>query len=151
MKIYQKICLLAFLSVFAFMMGCNMNGANPTPPSGPTASPTGAPGVGPAAVNLGTAGNFAILTESGITTDSTIPLSAIVGNIGVSPITYASMTGFNLTPAVPDVTTTSATSPLVTGTVYAADYTGGGGATSTMLTTAKIGRASCRERVFVHV
>jgi hypothetical protein len=92
--------------------------------------------VGPGAVNLGIAGNFAILTESGITTDGTTPLSQIVGDIGVSPIDYTSITGFDLNPAVPDVSTTSATSPRVTGTVYAADYAGNGGTTPTMLTAA---------------
>jgi len=132
MKIYGKMCLLALLTVFAIMTGCNMTGENPAPPSGPTAGP----GIGPAAVNLGTAGNFAILTESGITTDASIPLSAIVGDMGVSPITYASMTGFSLNPVAPIATTTSSTSPLVTGTIYAPDYTGNGGATATMLTAA---------------
>ncbi len=46
--------------------------------------------LGPAAVNLGTAGNFVILTKSGITN---IPTSAITGNIGTSPITGAAITG----------------------------------------------------------
>jgi len=63
-------------------------------------------------------------------------LSLIVGNIGVSPITYASITGFSLNPAVPAVDTTYATSPRVIGSVYAADYTGAGGITPTMLTAA---------------
>src|ERR1035437_222016 len=36
-----------------------------------------------ASVNLGTAGNFVILAKSGI---STVPTSAITGDIGVSPI-----------------------------------------------------------------
>jgi hypothetical protein len=75
---------------------------------------------GPDPVDLGTAGNFAILAKSGITTTGT---TSIVGDIGVSPITYASITGFALTPVTPDGTNTFATSPLVTGKVYAADYT----------------------------
>jgi hypothetical protein len=41
---------------------------------------------------LGTAGNFAILAKSGITT---VPASIIWGNIGVSPISAAAMTGFS--------------------------------------------------------
>ncbi|MGZ3748432.1 MAG: ice-binding family protein, partial [Pseudobdellovibrionaceae bacterium] len=40
----------------------------------------------PAAVNLGTAGNFVILSESGITD---VPTSAVTGNVGTSPITGA--------------------------------------------------------------
>jgi len=130
MKILKKMWFPMILMALVFITGCQMGSSNPgSPPSPPG-------GNGPAAVNLGTAGNFVILTESGITTDSTVPLSAIVGDMGVSPITYASMTGFNLSPAVPVATTTSATSPLVTGTVYAADYTGNGGSTPTMLTAA---------------
>src|SRR3989339_1670007 len=47
----------------------------------------------PAPVNLGTAGNFVILTKSGI---STVPSSAITGDIGVSPIDQTAITGFSL-------------------------------------------------------
>ncbi len=43
---------------------------------------------GPDPVNLGTAGNFAILTKAGITD---VPNSAITGNIGTSPITAAAI------------------------------------------------------------
>jgi len=45
---------------------------------------------GPEPVNLRTAGDFAILTESGIT-DTDAHLSKITGNIGSSPITAAAM------------------------------------------------------------
>ncbi|KAJ7027799.1 hypothetical protein C8F04DRAFT_1008079 [Mycena alexandri] len=48
---------------------------------------------GPAAVPLGTAKNFAILTETGV---STVPGSVVSGNVGVSPITAAALTGFSL-------------------------------------------------------
>ena len=68
---------------------------------------------------LGLAGNFAILAKSGITN---VPTSAITGDIGVSPITYAAITGFALTPVVPDGSNTFSTSAQVTGKVYAADY-----------------------------
>jgi hypothetical protein len=45
-------------------------------------------------VDLGTADNYAILAQTGITTTGT---TAITGNIAVSPITTAtSMTGFSL-------------------------------------------------------
>lgn len=43
------------------------------------------------AVNLGAAGNFAILSKSGI---STVPTSAITGNIGVGPAAGTYITGF---------------------------------------------------------
>ncbi|MDD5090412.1 MAG: ice-binding family protein, partial [Candidatus Wallbacteria bacterium] len=72
---------------------------------------------GPAPVLLGTAGSFAILSKSGI---STVPASAITGDIGVSPIAGTGITGFSLTM---DSSTTFATSDQVTGKVYAANYT----------------------------
>jgi len=70
----------------------------------------------PAPVNLGTAGNFAILAKSGI---STVPTSAITGDIGVSPIGSTALTGFSLSV---DASGQFATSPQVTGHVYASDY-----------------------------
>ena len=71
---------------------------------------------GPAAVDLGTAGDFTILTKTGI---STTGVTTITGDLGVSPITSTAITGFTLTM---DASNTFATSPLVTGKVYAADY-----------------------------
>ncbi|KAJ7045308.1 antifreeze protein [Mycena alexandri] len=41
--------------------------------------------VGPAAVNLRTAGNYAILAETGITC---VPTCAITGNVGISPAAF---------------------------------------------------------------
>ena len=74
--------------------------------------------VGPAAnaVALGTAGTYAILAMSGI---STVPTSVVTGNLGVSPAAASFITGFSLTA---DGTDVFATSPQVTGKVYAADY-----------------------------
>jgi hypothetical protein len=78
-------------------------------------------------VNLGTAGGFAILAKSAI---STVPTSAITGNLGVSPAAASYVTGFDL---VADATNVFATSPQVTGKIYAADYAA---PTSTNLTMA---------------
>jgi len=72
---------------------------------------------GPAAVNLGTAGSFVALAKAGISTTGT---TAIVGDIGVSPAAASFITGFGL---IADSTNTFATSSLVTGKVYAANYT----------------------------
>jgi hypothetical protein len=66
-------------------------------------------------VNLRTAGNFVILAKSGI---STVPSSAIVGDIGVSPIDQTAITGFSL---ILDPSGVFTTSTQVTGKVYAAD------------------------------
>ena len=73
-------------------------------------------GLGPAPVLLGAAGNFVILAKSGV---STVPSSAIVGDVGVSPAATTFLTGFSLTA----VGTTSATSTQVTGNLYGADMT----------------------------
>lgn len=71
-------------------------------------------GAGPIPIDLGTAGNFAILTKTGI---STTAGTAIVGDMGVSPAATSYITGFgSLTAGA-----TYATSSLVTGKIYAAD------------------------------
>jgi hypothetical protein len=90
-------------------------------------SPTGANGQGPAAVDLGSAGNYVILAKTGV---STTGASAFVGDIGLSPAAASFITGFGLTT---DASNTFATSALVTGKIWAADYTA---PTPTDLTTA---------------
>jgi PKD repeat protein len=66
------------------------------------------PGVnGASTVNLGSAGNFSILTKAGITN---VPTSAIIGDVGTSPITGASITGLGC--------------PEVTGTIYTVNNAG---------------------------
>jgi hypothetical protein len=72
--------------------------------------------VSPLEVNLGTAGNYAILAKSGI---SNVPTSAITGDLGLSPAAATFITGFSL---IADSTNVFSTSPQVTGKVYAADY-----------------------------
>jgi len=68
-------------------------------------------------VDLGLAGTYAILAKSGIsTTGSTL----ITGDIGVSPIDSTAITGFGLTL---DASNQFATSSLLVGKAYAADYT----------------------------
>jgi hypothetical protein len=71
---------------------------------------------GPAAVDLGTAGNFVILAKSGI---DTVPASVITGDIGVSPIDSTALTGFSLTV---DAGGTFALSTQLIGNAYAADF-----------------------------
>jgi hypothetical protein len=78
-------------------------------------------------VDLGTAENYAILAKTAI---STVPDSAITGDIAVSPIASTAMTGFGLALVPPSL---YATSTQVTGFAYAASY---GGATAVALTTA---------------
>lgn len=70
----------------------------------------------PAPVDLGAAGNLAILAKSGI---STVPMSAITGDIGVSPAAASYITGFSL---IADSTNVFARSTQVTGKVFASNY-----------------------------
>jgi len=78
-------------------------------------------------VDLGAAEKYVILAKSGI---STVPQSAITGDIAVSPIAATAMTGFGQTM---DSTNTFSTSPQVTRRMFAADYSP---PTPTLLTTA---------------
>lgn len=83
--------------------------------SGGQNNPPNPNGLGPAAVNLGTAGGFVILAKSGVSTTGT---TVIVGDVALSPAAASFITGFALsTPA-----TTFTTSALVTGKVWAANY-----------------------------
>jgi hypothetical protein len=66
-------------------------------------------------VDLGAAENYAILAQTGI---DSVPASAITGDIAVSPIAAAAMTGFDL---IMDGGTRS-TSTQVTGFAYASSY-----------------------------
>jgi hypothetical protein len=67
-------------------------------------------------VELGTAGNYAILAESGISTTGT---TSITGDIGVSPIKQVGLTGFSETM---DSSGQFSRSTYVIGKLYAADY-----------------------------
>ena len=66
-----------------------------------------------AVVDLGAAGNYVILAKTAI---NNIPTSAITGDMGLSPAATSFITGFGLTNG-----TGFATSPQVTGNLYAAD------------------------------
>jgi hypothetical protein len=81
----------------------------------------------PAPIYLGIAGNYAILTKTGVTC---VPPSAITGDIGVSPISATGITGFSLTV---DSTNKFAVSSQVTGKIYASSYAA---PTPSILTTA---------------
>ncbi len=69
-------------------------------------------------VNLGAAGNFVILTKSGISATITLQ-SAVTGNMGVSPINSTGITGFNL---ILPAASPFSTSTQVAGKIYAPDY-----------------------------
>lgn len=108
MKRFIKILTTASLAV-AFMFG--LTGLTP------------ALAASPAAVNLGTAGNFAIL--AGTPNLTSVPTSVITGDVGLSPATGAGIIGL--------------TAAEVTGTIYAVDAAGPLGSVNnpTLLTSAK--------------
>jgi hypothetical protein len=81
----------------------------------------------PATVNLATSGDFVLIAKTGISSTGT---TNITGDIGVSPVAATFITGFGL---IMDVSNTFSTSSLITGKVYAADYTN---PTPTKMTTA---------------
>jgi hypothetical protein len=87
--------------------GADATGGGNTMDGGVTAS---------GAVDLGSAGNYAILAKTGI---STVPTSAVTGDLGIYPAAASYITGFPLTA---DATNEFATSPQVTGKIYASDY-----------------------------
>ena len=71
---------------------------------------------GPSPVGLGQSGNFVIVAKTGI---STVPASAVTGDIGVSPAAASFITGFSL---VADATNVFSSSTQLTGKAFAANY-----------------------------
>lgn len=102
MKIFNKNSTITVLAV-AFVLGLILS--------------IPARATGPTTVNLGTAGNFVILSKTLITTTGA---TSIIGDIGVSPAAATFIQGFGL---ILDGSGTFSTSALVNGKVYAANYT----------------------------
>lgn len=71
----------------------------------------------PSPVNLGSADAFVVLAKTGITATGA---TDVTGNLGISPASATAITGFDL---ILDPSGTYSTSSLVTGKIYAADYT----------------------------
>ena len=117
LKVVWSLVLLAAV----FTVGCKKDSSSPSPDAAASSSQLAVrPSVRDvdfAPVNLRTAGNFTILSETGI---STTGVTSIVGNIGVSPIAATAITGFGL---IMDASGQFSHTPIVTGKVYAANYT----------------------------
>jgi len=121
-KVFSRIWSLLLLIV-VFTAGCSKEASNPEPDQSlssnlATSSSLSATSstISPAPINLRTAGNFTILTETGI---STTGVTSIIGDMGVSPIAATAITGFGL---IKDASNQFAHTPIVTGKVYAANY-----------------------------
>ena len=124
MRTRNEFAIRFAISLLAVVMisgaGCGGDGGGGS--SGSTllaGAGTGAGGLGrgPAAVDLGLSGDFAILAKSA---SSSVPTSAVTGNIGLSPSAASFITGYSL---VIDASGTYSTAAQVTGQVFAADYT----------------------------
>lgn len=112
--------VLALSAVFAF--GCQNKGDSfgSGNPFGEGPAPVFIGEVDIPGADLSSAAGYVILSKSGISNTGN---SAIVGNLGVSPISYTAITGFALDPITPTAGNTYSTSQQVDGRVYASDYT----------------------------
>ena len=72
---------------------------------------------GPAIVNLGSSSNYVVLAKTAVTTTG---ITLVTGNIGISPAHSTDISGFS---PILDGSGTFSTSALVTGKIYASDYT----------------------------
>jgi len=107
------------LVLAAFVAGCgggSNNGGGASAGAEPTATSVGTACAGAACVPLGKAGEYVVLAKAEI---STTGVTAVTGNLGVSPAAASFITGFGL---IADSTNVFSTSSLVTGRIYAADY-----------------------------
>jgi hypothetical protein len=120
---FKKLNTVWFLMLvlIVFTAGCKKESADVAPTTPPESSlstnltaVTGAAGLLP--INLRTANNFTILTETGI---STTGVTSITGDIGSSPISSTAITGFGL---IMDTNNQSSHTPIVTGKVYGPNY-----------------------------
>lgn len=113
---FTGLCASAAL-LAVFIVGCKKDEATNTSLK-PTTEATTSTTVSnnPIPLNLRTAGNFTILTKTGI---STTGATSIVGDIGASPIASTGITGFGL---IMDASNQFSHTPIVTGKVYGAEY-----------------------------
>ncbi len=123
---------LGFLGLFLIvaLTGCGGGSGSGSGAVGADQGPTGTVSGEVNAVNLGTAGNYAILAKTGV---ATVPPSVVTGHVGVSPEARVALTGWDLVGEPTDTYFTSA-QVVAPGKLYAADNVGG--TTSVDLTTA---------------
>jgi hypothetical protein len=114
--------LLTAMLLVTVVTGCGggsgaVLGSAENPTTAGAGTGMGGAGKGPSPVVLGAAGSYVILAKSAI---STTGVTAITGHLGVSPAAASFITGFSL---VADPSNVFATSSLVTGQLFASDYT----------------------------
>jgi len=134
-KTLKPVAFTLTLLMTAILSGCGGGGgggsaAATAAASAAAAGPIGTVCTGAACVALGTAGNYAILAKTAV---STVPASVVTGNVGISPASRTFLTGWSLIAEPTDTYFTSA-QVAAPGKLYAADNVGG--STSVDLTTA---------------
>ncbi|EOR96153.1 Flagellar hook-length control protein FliK [Arcticibacter svalbardensis MN12-7] len=120
-KFLQLIGSLTLLALI-FVSGCKKEDATAenldltafTSASALTSTLTSTAALAP--INLRTANDFTILTETGITTTG---VTSVLGDIGTSPIGSTAITGFDL---IMSTDNQSSHTPIVTGKVYGPNY-----------------------------
>lgn len=125
----KPVAFTLTLLMAAILSGCG-GGGGAGVGSTTAAGPIGAACTGASCVSLGTAGNYAILAKTAVTT---VPSSVVTGNVGISPASRTFLTGWTLVTEPTDTYFTSA-QVAAPGKLYAADNAGG--STSVDLTTA---------------
>jgi len=121
---------LSFLGLFLIVALSGCGGGDGVVSAGADQGPTGTVSVAEGAVELGMAGNYAILAKTGV---STVPPSVVTGNVAVSPEARIALTGWDLVSEPTDTYFTSS-QVVAPGKLFAADNVGG--TTSVDLTTA---------------
>jgi hypothetical protein len=118
-KLNYAVLSLAILFA-VFTAGCQKDNSTGTTPTASVSSNLATKSTGfvisPAPINLKTAADFTILSETGI---STTGVTSILGDIGVSPIAATAITGFGL---IMNTNNQSSHTPIVTGEVYGPNY-----------------------------
>jgi len=133
-KYSSKLSLLTLsmgLILTGGIAGCGSSGDGGAGFGTAAGGPTGTACAEAGCVNLGTAANYVILAKSGV---STVPSSAVTGNIGLSPAAGSFLTGWSETADGAPVTYSTSAQVAAPGKLYAANYSGG--TTSVDLTTA---------------
>ena len=102
-QLFNKTMWLLALPLALFMAGCS-GGDNGAGGGGVASTAIG----DLAPVNLGAAGDFVILSKTGITN---VPPSVLTGNIGTSPITGAAITGLECAEVTGTISTVDAAGP----------------------------------------
>lgn len=130
-RLSNKMWIMGLLLAVS-MTGCGSDGGQPGTGSAADSgtATTGSVSLEAAAIPLGTAGNYAVLAKSGVTT---APVSVVTGNVGLSPAARGYLTGWSLISEPTDTYFTSA-QVAAPGKLYAADNVGGN--TKPDLTTA---------------